>query len=313
MKPSKNFCSVLLLLTATLGFTACQKDKAPPKPAQTITQIVVERPDFSLLRAAVVRAGLAETLNGAGPFTVFAPTNEAFVAAGFSNEAAINALPVETLRTILLYHVLGQRVAAAAIPEGANTAVATLAEADFYVTKSGNSVSVNGARMVQADVLASNGIIHAVDKVILPPSGNVVATLVGDDNFSLLVAAVLHASTGTTNVAEVLSGNGPFTVFAPTNAAFTAAGLGTETAIQAIPPDDLLEILTYHVVSGRIFSTNLSNGATPETINGATVTIGIGDDVTITGVSNTSAAKVTQADWTTTNGVIHVIDQVLLP
>ncbi len=313
MKTLKNYWSVLLLLTATLGFTACQKDKAPPQPAKTITQIVVESPNFSLLRAAVVHAGLAETLNGAGPFTVFAPTNEAFAAAGFANEAAINAVPVETLRTVLLYHVLGQRVAAAAIAEGTNTAVGTLAEVDFYVTKSGNSVSVNGANVVQADVIASNGIIHAVDKVIVPPAGNVVAALVGDDNFSLLVAAVLHASTGSTNVAEVLSGNGPFTVFAPTNAAFTDAGLGTEAAIQALAPDALLSILTYHVVSGRVFSTNLINGAAPETLNGGTVMIGIGSDVTVTGDGNTSASKVTQADWATTNGVIHVIDQVLLP
>lgn len=313
MKTTKNYWSVLLLLAATLGFTACQKDKAPPKPAKTITQIVVESPNFSLLRTAVVRAGLAETLAGAGPFTVFAPTNEAFAAAGFANEAAINAVPVETLRTVLLYHVLGQRVAAANVPTGANTAVGTLAEADFYVTKTGSSVSVNGARVIQADVTASNGIIHAVDKVIFPPSGNVMASLVGNDNFSLLVAAVLHASTGSTNVAEVLSGDGPFTVFAPNNAAFTAAGLGTEAAIQALAPDALTSILTYHVVGGRVFSTNLSNGAEPETVNGGTVIIGVGNDVTVKGDGNTSPSKVTQADWTTTNGVIHVIDQVLLP
>lgn len=295
--------------------TSCSKDddKEPAPAQQNIVEIVVANNDFSLLEAAVKRADLVTTLSGNGPFTVFAPTNAAFIAAGLDTEAKINALPAETLRKILLYHVAGSSIPAASIPTGNNTAVKSAADLDLFVTKNDKGVFINGAMVTQADLMATNGVIHVINKVLMPATGNIVQAAQGNPDFSLLVAAVLRASQGQTNVANVLSGTGPFTVFAPTNQAFIDAGFPNAAAIQAADPAVLTSILTYHVVAGRVFSTDLVDNSMPATVNGGKVTITLNGGAKVKGAKNASAAKITAADMVTTNGVIHVIDQVLLP
>lgn len=308
--------STMLIALAVISIaTSCKKDddEMPVTSDQNIVEIVVADNNFSLLEAAVKHADLVATLSGNGPFTVFAPTNEAFAAAGLDSEAKINALPKETLKKILLYHVAGSSIAAAEIPSAANTTVKSAADIDLYVTKNNKGVFVNGATVTQADLMASNGIIHVINKVLMPPSGNIVEVAQGNPNFSFLVAAVLRASQGQTNVANVLSGNGPFTVFAPTNQAFINAGFANVAAIQAADPATLTSILTYHVVAGRVFSTDLVDNSSPATVNGANVTITLNGGAKVKGAKNTSAATISPADLVTTNGVIHVIDQVLLP
>jgi uncharacterized surface protein with fasciclin (FAS1) repeats len=308
--------SALVIALAVISIaTSCKKDEdeLPMTSDQNIVDIVVADNNFSLLEAAVKHADLVTTLSGAGPFTVFAPTNEAFTAAGLDTEAKINALPKETLRNILLYHVAGSSIAASGIPTASNTAIKSAANIDLYVTKNNNGVFINGATVTQADVMATNGIIHVINKVLMPPSGNIVEVAQGNPNFSFLVAAVLRASQGQTNVANVLSGDGPFTVFAPTNQAFMDAGFANVAAIQAADPATLTSILTYHVIAGRIFSTDLVDNSTPPTVNGANVTITLNGGAKVKGAKNTSASNISPADLVTTNGVIHVIDQVLLP
>lgn len=308
--------SALVIALAVISIaTSCKKDEdeLPMTSDQNIVEIVVADNNFSLLEAAVKHADLVTTLSGAGPFTVFAPTNEAFTAAGLDTEAKINALPKETLRNILLYHVAGSSIAALGIPTASNTAIKSAANIDLYVTKNNNGVFINGATVTQADVMATNGIIHVINKVLMPPSGNIVEVAQGNPNFSFLVAAVLRASQGQTNVANVLSGDGPFTVFAPTNQAFMDAGFANVAAIQAADPATLTSILTYHVIAGRIFSTDLVDNSTPPTVNGANVTITLNGGAKVKGAKNTSASNISPADLVTTNGVIHVIDQVLLP
>ncbi|MCK7556793.1 fasciclin domain-containing protein [Chitinophaga sedimenti] len=294
-------------------FTSCSKDDDNNTKDSTITAIVTTNNDFSLLETALVHAGLTTVLSGQGPFTVFAPNNAAFVAAGFDTEAKIKAVPAETLKKILLYHVLNQKVTASAIAMASNTPVKTVNEANIFVTKNASGVYVNGAMVTQADLMASNGVIHVINTVLMPPSGNIVEVAQGNPNFSLLVAAVLRASQGSTNVAQVLSGAGPLTVFAPTNQAFINAGFANAAAIQAADPAVLTSILTYHVVSGRVFSSDLTEGAKPATLNGGTVAITLTGGAKVKGNKNTTASNVTAANMVTTNGVIHVIDQVLLP
>lgn len=308
----------LAMAVAVVGMlpVACTKDDDPnPQPEKTIVEVVTSDNDFSLLAAAVTHAGLVQTLSGSGPFTVFAPTNDAFVAAGLNSAAAIQALPAETVRGILMYHVLGQAVPAASIPEAANTPIETAAEVDAYVTrKSDGSASINGSAVLQADVMATNGIIHVINKVLMPPMGNAVEALMDNDNFSMLVAAVVRASEGSTNVAEVLMGEGPFTIFAPTNQAFIDAGFSSVAAIQAADPDILTTILTYHVIPALVFSTDLVDGATPTTVNGENLSISLTDDgAMVAGNGNETPSSITQADWVTENGVVHTIDQVLMP
>jgi uncharacterized surface protein with fasciclin (FAS1) repeats len=280
---------------------------------ETITEVVVKNSSFSLLETALVHAGLTGVLEGAGPFTVFAPNNDAFVAAGLDTDAKIKAIPVETLKKILLYHVIGQRIPASGIATGSNSPVKTAANLDVFVTKNATGVFVNGASVLQADVMASNGVIHVINTVLMPPAGNIVEAAQANPNFSFLVAAVLRASQGSTNVAQVLSGQGPLTVFAPTNQAFMNAGFANVAAIQAADPAVLTSILTYHVVAARVFSSDLTEGAKPATVNGATVGISLAGGAKVKGNKNTTASVIAPANMVTTNGVIHVIDQVLMP
>ncbi len=301
--------SALFITTAAVVIlSACTKEKVNVPQVKTIAGIVVGDSNFTLLKTALVRADLATVLDGTGTFTVFAPNNAAFAAAGLETEAKINAVPVATLRGILLYHVLGTKVVSSAIATASNTAVPSLAEKNVFVTKNSAGVFINGATVVQADVNASNGVIHVINTVLMPPSGNIVETAQGNPNFTYLVAAVVRA-----NLAGTLSGAGPFTVFAPTNQAFIAAGFPTIAAIQAASPATLTSILTYHVVAGRVFSSDLSEGLKPATVNGATVTITLNGGAKVKGNTNTTASTIAQANLVTTNGVIHVIDQVLLP
>lgn len=306
--------ALVMAVTSTILFTACSKDDDEEMAgSQTITQVVVSNNSFSLLESALVHAGLTDVLSGQGPFTVFAPNNEAFVAAGLDTEAKIKAVPVETLKKILLYHVLGQRVPSSGIATASNSAVKTAAELDVFITKNASGVFVNGASVIQADVMASNGVIHVINTVLMPPMGNIVEVAQSNPNFSFLVAAVLRASQGSTNVAQVLSGQGPLTVFAPTNQAFMNAGFANVAAIQAADPAVLTSILTYHVVGARVFSSDLTEGAKPATVNGGTVTITLAGGAKVKGNTNTTASTISPANMVTTNGVIHVIDQVLLP
>lgn len=297
---------------ATMSCNDNDDEEMSADNSKTIATLVIENPNLSLLKTAVVRAGLVETLSGNGTFTVFAPTNEAFQAAGLSTEAVINAVPVETLKNILLFHVSSQKYPAASIPNG-TTELTTASSQKSYVTKNSAGVFVNGAKVTTADVNASNGVVHVIGKVLMPPTGNIVQVAQGNSNLTYLVAAVLRASEGSTNVASVLSTTNGLTVFAPSNQAFINAGFPTIASIQAANPNTLANILTYHVIAARVFSSDLTEGAMPTTVNGGKVTVTLSGGAKVKGNSNTTASNITATDILATNGIVHLIDQVLLP
>jgi len=308
------------LLLAVILLTGCQKvlDFIPESATskKTITKIVRNSPEFSLLETALLQTGLDEALEGSGPFTVFAPTDDAFHAAGFNSADDIKSVPVATLKTILLYHVLGSKVLSSAIPAAANTEVATLnSGVPVFVTKMNNKVCVNGAEVVIKDIIAKNGVIHAVNKVLFPPTGTIVDAVAGNPDFSLLLQAVIRAGSSGTDIAAVLSSAGPFTVFAPTNSAFqdllTALGAAS---LNDIPATTLRDVLLYHVISSRVFSCNLTDGLTAGTaLPGTSLEFDLSAGAKVKGSGNTSASGILKTDIVTTNGVIHVIDRVLLP
>lgn len=310
----KHLTKIVMFSFVLFSFASCGDDDNTPNPPEpsTITDIVVNNPDFSMLETAVVNAGLAETLSGDGPFTVFAPDNDAFAAAGISS-SDLESLSPEALAEILLYHTLGSKVVASDVPAGPNAPVETLNGNSIYLTSNAMGVFVNGTMVNQADVEASNGVIHVISTVLMPPVGNIVETAQANDDLSFLVAAVVRASEGDTNVAEVLSSAGPFTVFAPTNQAFIDAGFPDIASIQAADPNTLTAILTYHVIAARAFSSDLSDGQILTTVNGGDLEIAIGSNATVEGNSNPSPSNIIAVNIVTTNGVVHVIDQVLLP
>jgi uncharacterized surface protein with fasciclin (FAS1) repeats len=306
--------SLLLILIIGASLASCKKSNMGGK--KTIYQTIASNPEYSFLTAAVTKEGLTGALNEMSQqgLTLFAPTNAAFNAAGFSSISDLAKVPDSTLTKILLYHVLSTKVEAAQIPQANNTAVITLNGQPIYATRTTeNKVFINGVNVTKANIECTNGVIHALDRLLLPASGTIVQTAIGNPNLSFLVSAVLRASQGTTDVAAVLSGAGPFTVFAPTNQAFMNAGFADISAINAADPNTLTSILTYHVIAGRIFSSDLTNGSTPATVNGEMVTISLTSGAQVKGKSNSTPSNIIATDIVTTNGVVHVIDQVLLP
>ena len=311
-----------LPLLAVLFLASCQKMGPVPPPwknqakKKTIWEVASSDGRFSLLKAAVARTGLVPALNDKkANLTVFAPTDDAFRAAGFRTVADIAKAPVEVLKSILLYHVVGDEVFATEIPQAANTPVSSLNGQPLYVTRtSAGNVFVNGVKVIIADIDCSNGVIHVVDRVLIPAPGNIVALASGNPNLSFLVAAVIRAGATGTDVAAILSSDGPFTVFAPTNQAFAAAGLTSVEVINNADPAFLLNVLAYHVIAGaRVFSSDLVDGADVPTFQGGTLEISLGSGARVKGNANATASNITITDLLATNGVVHVIDQVLLP
>jgi transforming growth factor-beta-induced protein len=328
-----------LLLVVLLLMAACASPAAPapatPAPAATpapeptpepvdeleeaelnIVETAIAAGSFETLVAAVSAAGLADALSGEGPFTVFAPTDEAFAALPDGLVESLLEDPEGDLTQILLYHVLSGQVMAADVTDGLEAE--TLQGSTVAFSISDGVVMINGATIIATDIEASNGVIHVIDAVILPPADevdmdaeeadveaelNIVETAIAAGNFETLVAAVSAAG-----LADALSGEGPFTVFAPTDEAFAALPEGTVEALLEDPEGDLTQILLYHVLSGQVMAADVTDGLEAETLQGSTVSFTISD-----GVVMINGATIIVTDIEASNGVIHVIDAVILP
>jgi len=280
----------------------------------TVLGVAKDDPQFSILAEAVTAAGLETTLNGAGPFTVFAPTNAAF--ASLLTELGVTKgqlLADKALLTaVLTYHVLPARVPKASVPAG--KAISTVQGGVFKVEAgaSGALTIQDGrnriANIVATDLAARNGVVHVIDKVLLPANRNIVQTAQALPDFSILVEAVVAA-----DLAGALSGPGPFTVFAPTNAAFAAllAELNVSKDQLLANKALLTSVLKYHVVSGRVLKADVPVGAAIATLEtGKTFTIDASLAITD---ARSRKARIVATDVFTSNGVIHVIDKVILP
>ncbi|MEM7129161.1 MAG: fasciclin domain-containing protein [Chloroflexota bacterium] len=349
------FLSILIILA--LGLAACvpaappseapaeemaepteaPEEEAPEEEAMEeemmadIVDTAVAAGSFGTLVAAVEAAGLVDTLKGEGPFTVFAPTDDAFAALPEGTVETLLEDPTGDLTNILLYHVVSGKVMAADVVGMDGAMVETVGGSSFTITVDGDSVMVDGANVVTTDIETSNGVIHVIDAVIIPAAdeeeameeeageeeaaeeeameedmmADIVDTAVGAGSFGTLVAAVEAAG-----LVDTLKGEGPFTVFAPTDDAFAALPEGTVETLLEDPTGDLTNILLYHVVSGKVMAADVvgMDGAMVETVGGSSFTITVdGDSVMVDG------ANVVTTDIETSNGVIHVIDAVIIP
>ncbi len=345
-----------LLLAFAMIVAACSSDSddtttttaAEPVADTSVLDLAIEAGQFSTLIAAIDAAGLSETLQGEGPFTVLAPTDAAF-------EAAFEALGItaeelladtETLTAILLYHVLGQEADSQLVATLDGSSVATLNPQEVAISVVDGQIMINEATVVSADLIADNGIVHVIDGVLLPPdiaealgvamaeepmeeettttteamtttteameltiSETVVEAAAGDPaQFTVLLAAL-----ETAGLVDALNGEGPFTVFAPTDEAFAALleELGV-TAEELLANPDLANILLYHVVSGEFLAADVIEIApadVPTLYEENTVAIAVVDGSVVIN----DVATVVTADVLASNGVIHVIDAVLVP
>lgn len=270
--------------------------------AGDIVETAAAAGQFKTLVAAVQAAGLVDTLKGKGPFTVFAPTDEAFAKLPKGTVESL-LLPENKARlaAILTYHVVPAKVVAADVKAGA---VATANGQRFDVRVQDGKVTVDNANVVKTDILCSNGVIHVIDTVILPSDKDIVDTAVAAGQFKTLAMLLDRAG-----LVEALKGDGPFTVFAPTDDAFAKLPKETvESLLKSENKETLASILKFHVIPGRVFSDTAAKGASVATLQGQKVTTkSEGGKVLV------QNATVLGADIDSTNGVIHVIDTVILP
>lgn len=302
-----------VLMTAALGASttllqAC--GGGDDEPQRNIVELAQNTPELSILVEAVVAAGLAPTLS-TGTLTVFAPTNAAFAALltelGVTKEALLADKPL--LTAVLTYHVLGTKVMRADVPLGK---AITPVSGGFFKIESSNGLKVTDGRnrvttITSTDIQASNGVVHLVDRVLLPADKDIVATASALPDFSILVEAVVAAG-----LVGTLQGAGPFTVFAPTNAAFAAllSELGVSKTDLLANTALLTTVLSYHVVSGRVLKAEVPVNTPIATVQGQTFTVNAGLVITD---QRTRQSNIVVTDVFTSNGVIHVVDKVILP
>jgi uncharacterized surface protein with fasciclin (FAS1) repeats len=303
-----------LALTLAVALAACGSSSDDPAPAAdpNLVALAQSNPNLSILVEAVVAANLQGTLSGTGPFTVFAPTNDAFAALlaelGVTKADLLANKPL--LTAVLTYHVLPAKVLKAGVPLG--KAITTVEGSIFKIDQVGSDLVITDgrnrtARITATDIAAANGVVHVIDKVILPADKNIVETAASLPDFSILVEAVVAA-----NLQGTLSGAGPFTVFAPTNAAFAAllTELGVSKADLLANQALLTKVLTYHVLAGRVLKADVVPGTQPATVEGETFSI---DASLVVTDRRMRTAHIVATVVLTSNGVIHVLDRVILP
>ena len=289
-----------LTACAALTLSSVGRSEAAEKD---IVDTAVSAGSFKTLVAAVQAAGLVDALKGKGPLTVLAPTDEAFAKLPKGTvETLLKPENKDKLIAVLTYHVIPAKAMAKDVVK-LDSAV-TLNGQIVRIDATSGGVTVDNAKVVKTDIACSNGVIHVIDSVILPSFETIpeVADKAGD--FGTLLAAVKAAG-----LAEALSGEGPFTVFAPTDEAFAKLPKGTvATLLKPENKEKLAAILKYHVVAGRVFSTDAVKAGKAKTLQGSNLTISKSDAGAMINKAGLLAADINAA-----NGVIHVIDSVLLP
>lgn len=308
--------SLILGVTSAAGLllAGCGggSDGPPLDLRSDVVQLAQSNADLSILVEAISAAGLVDTLKGAGPFTVFAPTNAAFAALlselGVTKAQLLANKPL--LTAVLTYHVIAAKVEKAQIPLG--KAVKTVQGSVLKVEANNNVLTITDgrnrtSRIIATDLQARNGVVHVIDRVLLQPNKTIVETAQALSQFSILVEAVVAA-----DLQSTLSGSGPFTVFAPTNDAFVAllGELGlTKDQLLANKPL-LVKVLTYHVLSGLKLKAELPLDTQIATVEGESLRIS--PTLVITDQRNRTT-NIIQTDVLTSNGVIHAVNRVLLP
>lgn len=282
--------------TETTAAAAAAETTVAEGPAD-IVGVALLNGVFTELAALAIEADLVSTLKSEGPFTVFAPTDDAFKKLPLDVLHAVED-NAEMLKTVLTYHVVPGKLLAADLVPGTLT---TVAGADLTVTKDGDQVYINGNAVAAADVEASNGVIHVMGDVLVPPIGDIIEVATTLPGFGTLAELVTQAG-----LVETLKGEGPFTVFAPVDAAFEALDAATLAAVQA-DPELLKTVLTYHVIAGKLTTEDLKEGK---------VTTVAGVDLTVTkqdGQTLIDGNPIAVQNVLATNGIIHAMGNVLVP
>ena len=294
---------ITLFFGSFLFFTFCSdEDNDSPNPAVvTLYDLVEDSKDHTILLTAIKAAGLEKVLkSGSLSLTLFAPTDAAFEKLPEGTLATLLEDPMNALNPILRYHVVNSKVTSADLSNG--LVIEMVDKQKTMISIEGNVAMINEAKITAADIVAQNGVLHVIDAVLLPPANSVYQEIASNDMLATLKVAI-----DAVGMEQVLSdGNASFTLFAPEDDAFEGLPPGTVTSLLS-QPDVLKNILLYHALSKDVYSSQLSNSMV-ETINGKDVNIKIKD-----GVVYVNDAAVEIADIICSNGVIHIINKVLIP
>jgi uncharacterized surface protein with fasciclin (FAS1) repeats len=304
MKRIISLVVVLAVAAVTVGGAGAASARTEASNAD-IVQTAVAAGQFTTLASLLQQAGLVDTLSTGGPFTVFAPTDAAFAKVPKATLDALAADPAK-LKAVLLYHVVPGGFTAADVVKLSSAKTAEGRSVAIKVTN--GSVFIDGAQVTTPDVEASNGVIHVIDSVLIPKQATatkpktIVQTAVAAGSFKTLASLLKKAG-----LVGALQGKGPFTVFAPTDAAFAKVPKATLAAL-AKDKAKLRSVLLYHVVKGKVPAAKVVKLRSAKTLNGKAVSIRVtGKKVSVGG------ARVTTADVKASNGVIHVVNRVLIP
>ncbi|MFM7327935.1 MAG: fasciclin domain-containing protein [Bacteroidota bacterium] len=312
LHPFRSMTAFMMVAIVMLTAISCSDDEmATPKPDKTIVELAQATPDLSILVTALSKyPDLVTTLSGTGNFTVFAPTNAAFTALlGAIGQTSLDDIPADVLKNVLQYHVITTGALKSTQLSNGTVAAANTENIQIAI---GSGVKINTTVNVAiADVLGTNGVVHVVDAVLVPPSikpivGTIVAPAYFNKNFSTLIAAVKAADP---SILTTLLGNGPsnkkLTLFAPTNEAFAAAG------ITSLPSQATLNaVLKYHVIDDEVLAAELPSGSAAITTLGGKFYL---SNNGANGVFINATSRVIVTNIAGSNGVVHVINRTLLP
>jgi uncharacterized surface protein with fasciclin (FAS1) repeats len=296
---------VAAVAAAAIGASASASTASRLAGDKNVVETAIAAGQFKTLGSLLTKAGLAGTLATGGPFTVFAPTDEAFAKVPKATLDALAANPAQ-LKSVLLYHVVPGRVTAADVVK--LTSAKTLAGRSLAIKVVDGTVFVDQAKVTSPDVTASNGLIHVIDSVLIPkaapaaPAKNIVQTAVAAGQFKTLASLLTKAG-----LAGAVQGKGPFTVFAPTDAAFAKVPKATLAEL-AKDRAKLRAVLLYHVVKGKVTAVQAMKLRSAKTLNGKPLAIRVSGGKLLVG-----GATVTKADVIASNGVIHMINKVMIP
>ncbi len=307
----------LLIFSVVSG---CKQDDPQPK---SISDVLIEETDLGMLRAAIEHAGLQDAFKTSS-LTLFAPSDEGFKASGFADAAAITALPAEQVRALITNHVLTSKLATETMPLGQNNPIKMMSGARLFLSNIDGTPYLNQAKGTKSNLVGTNGVIHIINRVIPIPNQSLAQIIKNTPDFSLFRQAARRAATGMGGdarlaifYADTLK-TGPvepaYTMFVPTNQAMIAAKL-SQGEISVANPANLARIVSYHIALSRYFSIFLPNATLNMFDASYTTTVeNKATGIKITGRGNpTPPANVTKTDITATNGVIHIIDKVLIP
>ncbi|MES2060736.1 MAG: fasciclin domain-containing protein [Bacteroidota bacterium] len=321
----KNFRYVLLVLAVSL--TCCTKNNNIKEVDNTkIGAIVADNFNLSVFNTALIRTGLTKSIDQAGVFTVIAPSDDAFRVAGFSDSKDILSADPARVSAIMNYHVLNGSYEFNKLPFLFNQEIRSANGGKLFVThwvKGVDTVlTINGSKVLSQNIKASNGLIQVIDRVLEPYTHNLVTEAIASDrDLTLFYQALQRAG-----LVKTLNGTGPYTIFAPNNAAMIAFGLSSIETINQMDVATLARLMNYHILTDRRFvydyvlSTGSSNKSEQTMLDGNSVTIGLKPNpqvpgafssIELKGTGNISAIQLIKQDVLTGNGVVHTIGSML--